>query len=138
MRQQSQLALLGKRRFLPFFLTQFLGAFNDNLYKNSLLLMAAFAAAENLPLNSDLYINLAAGLFILPFFLFSSAAGQICDKYEKSMIIRRVKLLEIVTMAVASGFIISQNYLILLVLLFLMGAQSAFSGRLNTPLFLST
>ncbi|WP_422138971.1 MFS transporter [Endozoicomonas sp. ALC020] len=128
MRQQSQLALLGKRRFLPFFLTQFLGAFNDNLYKNCLLLMAAFAAAENLPLNSDLYINLAAGLFILPFFLFSSAAGQICDKYEKSMIIRRVKLLEIVTMAVASGFIITQNYLILLVLLFLMGVQSAFFG----------
>lgn len=128
MGQQSQLALLGKKRFLPFFLTQFLGAFNDNLYKNSLLLMAAFAAAESLPFNSDLYINLAAGLFILPFFLFSSAAGQICDKYEKSMIIRRIKLLEIVIMAVASGFILTQNYLVLLALLFLMGIQSAFFG----------
>ncbi|WP_257252444.1 MULTISPECIES: MFS transporter [unclassified Endozoicomonas] len=128
MGQQSQLALLGKKRFLPFFLTQFLGAFNDNLYKNSLLLMAAFAAAESLPFNSDLYINLAAGLFILPFFLFSSAAGQICDKYEKSMIIRRIKLLEIVIMAVASGFILTQNYLVLLTLLFLMGIQSAFFG----------
>ncbi|WP_034838002.1 MFS transporter [Endozoicomonas numazuensis] len=128
MSQQSQLALLGKKRFLPFFLTQFLGAFNDNIYKNSLLLMVAFAAADSLPFNSDLFINLAAGLFILPFFLFSSAAGQICDKYEKSMIIRRVKLLEIVIMAVASGFIITQNYLVLLALLFLMGTQSAFFG----------
>jgi MFS family permease len=128
MSQQSQLTLLGKKRFLPFFLTQFLGAFNDNIYKNSLLLLVAFAAADSLPFDSDLFINLAAGLFILPFFLFSSAAGQICDKYEKSMIIRRVKLLEIVIMALAFGFIITQHFLILLFLLFLMGTQSAFFG----------
>lgn len=128
MSQNNQFSLLGKRRFLPFFATQFLGAFNDNIYKNTLLLMAAFAAAENLPFDSNLFINLGAGLFILPFFLFSSLAGQLADKYEKSLIIRRVKLLEIVIMALASSFIISQNFLVLLILLFLMGVQSAFFG----------
>lgn len=128
MSHNNQLALLGKRRFLPFFATQFLGAFNDNIYKNSLLLMAAFAAAERLPFDSGLFINLGAGLFILPFFIFSSLAGQLADKYEKSIIIRRVKLLEITIMAVASAFIISQNFLILLMLLFMMGTQSAFFG----------
>ena len=128
MSHNNQLALLGKRRFLPFFATQFLGAFNDNIYKNTLLLMAAFAAADSLPFDSDLFINLGAGLFILPFFIFSSLAGQWADKYEKSLIIRRVKLLEIGIMAVASGFIITQNFLVLLFLLFLMGTQSAFFG----------
>ena len=128
MNQSHQLSLLGKRRFLPFFATQFLGAFNDNIYKNTLLLMAAFAAAEQLPFDSDLFINLGAGLFILPFFIFSGIAGQIADKYEKSLIIRRVKLLEIAIMVVAAGFIISQSFLVLLILLFLMGTQSAFFG----------
>ena len=128
MSNSHQLSLLGKRRFLPFFATQFLGAFNDNIYKNTLLLMAAFAAVESLPFDSDLFINLGAGLFILPFFIFSGIAGQMADKYEKSMIIRRVKLLEIAIMSVAAGFIITQNFLILLILLFLMGTQSAFFG----------
>ena len=128
MSPQSQFSLMTKRRFLPFFITQFLGAFNDNIYKNALLLMVAFAAATSLPFNSALFINLAAGLFILPFFLFSGIAGQLADKYEKSLIIRRIKLLEIGIMAVACVFIMTQNYLMMLILLFLMGTQSAFFG----------
>ena len=128
MNQSHQLSLLGKRRFLPFFCTQFLGAFNDNIYKNSLLLMAAFAAVDQLPFDSDLFINLGAGLFILPFFLFSGIAGQLADKYEKSLIIRRVKLLEIMIMSLAATFILTQNFLIMLVLLFFMGTQSSFFG----------
>ena len=128
MSQKNQFTLLAQRRFLPFFVTQFLGAFNDNIYKNALLLMVAFAAASALPFNSALFINLAAGLFILPFFIFSGIAGQIADKYEKSLIIRRIKLLEIVIMLTASIFIISENYLMMLFLLFLMGTQSAFFG----------
>ncbi|MCH9691347.1 MAG: MFS transporter [Gammaproteobacteria bacterium] len=131
MSQQSQFALLKKRRFMPFLLTQFLGAFNDNIYKNSLMLMVAFAAAESLTFNSALFINLAAGLFILPFFLFSSIAGQLADKYEKSLMIRRIKLLEIAIMLLASVFILTQNYVLMLALLFLMGAQSAFFGPIK-------
>ncbi len=74
MSPKSQSSLLTKRRFLPYFLTQALGAFNDNVYKNILLIFIAYASVHTLPLNADLLINLAAGLFILPFFLFSASA----------------------------------------------------------------
>ena len=86
--------LMKARRFLPLFLTQFFGALNDNLFKNALLVMivsASIAGAANV----NTVVNLAAGLFILPFFLFSALAGQLADKYEKSLIIRRIKLAEI-------------------------------------------
>uniref|UniRef100_UPI003F58F9E4 hypothetical protein n=1 Tax=Vibrio cholerae TaxID=666 RepID=UPI003F58F9E4 len=75
-------ALLTERRFLPYFITQFLGAFNDNIFKNVLLLFVAFAGPQALPISSNLFINLAAGLFILPFFLFSATAGVLADKLE--------------------------------------------------------
>ena len=80
----KQAQLLTQRRFFPYFMTQALGAFNDNIYKNTLLLFVAFASADSLPISSNLFINLAAGLFILPFFLFSAPAGILADKYEKS------------------------------------------------------
>lgn len=73
----SQSSLLRQKRFLPYFVTQFFGAFNDNIFKNVLLLFVAFAGAGTLPISSDLFINLAAGLFILPFFSFFSLRGCI-------------------------------------------------------------
>ncbi len=93
--------LLGKRRFLPFFLTQFLGALNDNLYKNGLTVYIAFHSAAISQAESNQLVNIAAGLFILPFFLFSTVAGQLADKYEKSLLISRIKLLEIIIMSFA-------------------------------------
>ncbi len=134
MSQESQFHLLGKRRFLPFFGTQFMGAFNDNIYKNSLMLMVAFAGASALPVNADTMVNLAAGLFILPFFLFSGTAGQLADKYEKSAIIRKIKLLEIAIMVVAAFAIITENFTAMLALLFMMGTQSAFFGPVKYAL----
>ncbi len=127
MSTHNQFTLLTKRRFLPYFLTQALGAFNDNLYKNALLLMIAFGG---LATNEDsaLLTNLAAGLFILPFFLFSPIAGQIADKMEKSRLIRLVKWLEVVIMALAALCIISGFTWGLMALLFLMGVQSALFG----------
>ena len=83
----SQSSLLKSKRFAPFFITQFLGAFNDNIYKNTLMLILTYGAADAMGLNSHLILNLAAALFILPFFLFSALAGQIADKYEKSALI---------------------------------------------------
>ena len=65
----GQFELLGQRRFLPFFITQFFGAFNDNVFKNSLIILIAFQGAEFVETNSDILINIAAALFILPFFL---------------------------------------------------------------------
>lgn len=103
-------ALLTERRFLPYFITQFLGAFNDNIFKNVLLLFVAFAGPQALPISSNLFINLAAGLFILPFFLFSATAGVLADKLEKSRYIRWVKLLEIAIMLCGAIGFITQSY----------------------------
>ena len=128
MTTKPQSSLLTKRRFLPYFLTQALGAFNDNVYKNILLILIAYASVDSLPLSANLLINIAAGLFILPFFLFSASAGVIADQYDKAMIMRRVKLAEIVIMSLASIAFFYQSYSALLVLLFLMGTQSAFFG----------
>jgi MFS family permease len=128
MAQRSQFRLLGQRRFLPFYLTQFSGAFNDNLYKNALLLLITFQAGGLMGLSVDVVVNLAAFLFILPFFLFSGIAGQMADRYEKAWIIRRVKAAEIVIMALAALALWFRWYEVLLVLLFLMGVQSTFFG----------
>lgn len=124
----SQSALLKQRRFAPFFCTQFLGAYTDNIFKNTLMLILAFKAPDVMGLNTDLLMNIAAFLFILPFFLFSSIAGQITDKYEKSALIRRIKFLEIIIMACAAVGLMFEQYAVLLLLLFLMGTQSSFFG----------
>lgn len=133
----SQFSLLKSRRFLPYFITQALGAFNDNLYKNTLLLLIAFGGIVSTE-SSALYTNLAAGLFILPFFLFSPIAGQIADKYEKSWLIRQVKLLEIVIMLLGALAIITQQMLAMMALLFLMGLQSALFGPVKFALLPQT
>jgi len=129
-----QSSLLGQKRFLPYFVTQFFGAFNDNIFKNVLLLFVAFAGVGALPVSSHLFINLAAGLFILPFFLFSASAGVLADKYEKSWFIRKVKLAEIGIMCLGAIGFITESYVILLILLFLMGTQSAFFGPVKYAL----
>lgn len=128
MTSHSQFRLLGQRRFLPFYLTQFSGAFNDNLYKNALLLLVTYSAGGLLGFSVDVVVNFAAFLFILPFFLFSGMAGQLADSLEKSRIIRVVKLLEIGIMTTAAVGLWFGWYELLLVLLFLMGTQSTFFG----------
>src|SRR5579883_1401227 len=87
-------SLLRQRRFVPFFVTQLLGAFNDNVFKNALVILLTFGAAGFGEQQVNFYVNLAAGLFILPFFLFSATCGQLAEKYEKSRLIRYTKLLE--------------------------------------------
>ncbi|MGF1720289.1 MFS transporter [Vibrio kyushuensis] len=134
MPEHPQASLLTKKRFLPYFITQFFGAFNDNIFKNILLLLVAFAAVGSLPFSSNLFINLAAGLFILPFFLFSATAGVLADKYEKSQLIRIIKQFEIGIMCLGAVGFITESYIILLILLFLMGTQSAFFGPVKYAL----
>ncbi len=120
--------LLTQRRFLPFFVTQALGAFNDNIYKNALVILVTFGIAGITPDQVNLYVNLAAGIFILPFFLFSATCGQFAEKYEKSQLIRYTKLLEVVIMVLAVVGLYLKNIPILMSLLFLLGAQSAMFG----------
>ncbi|MDO9596431.1 MAG: MFS transporter [Azoarcus sp.] len=123
-----QFALMRLRRFLPFFLTQFLGAFNDNVYKNALVVLLTFQATRYTTMSPGVLVNLCAGIFILPFFLFSATAGQIADKYEKSRLIRFTKLLEVVIMLLATAAFALQSLALMLICLFLMGGQSSLFG----------
>jgi 1-acyl-sn-glycerol-3-phosphate acyltransferase len=126
MSQPSQFKLLGTRRFLPFFITQSLGAFNDNIFKQSLIL----AILYKLSITGDrsIWVNLCALLFILPFFLFSALAGQFGEKYAKDALIRLIKLGEIAIMVVAAlGFLFDHLWL-MLVALFAMGTHSSLFG----------
>ncbi|MBM7071121.1 MFS transporter [Shewanella sp. 202IG2-18] len=122
------------RRFLPYFITQCLGALNDNVYKNVLILLVTYSQMGELPMDTSLFVNLAAGLFILPFFLFSAHAGVIADNSDKSVLIRRLKMLEVVIMSCAAFAMMMNSYLILLGLLFLMGSQSAYFGPVKYSL----
>lgn len=123
--------LLGSRRFLPMFLTQFFGALNDNVYKQSLLLVITYGFIQQQTASVSTLNNLAALLFILPYFLFSATAGQIADKYERSFLIRNIKLLEIVIMLIGSAGFMLGNLWLLLVALFLMGTHSTFFGPIK-------
>ncbi|MFL1419674.1 MFS transporter [Pseudomonas fildesensis] len=126
MSHPSQFTLLRTRRFLPFFITQLLGAFNDNIFKQSLIL----AILYKLTIDGDrsIWVNLCALLFILPFFLFSALAGQFGEKFNKDALIRAIKIGEIVIMAVgAMGFLYNHLELMLLAL-FAMGTHSALFG----------
>ncbi len=129
--QPNQSHLLKTRRFLPLFLTQFLGAFNDNVYKNALVILITYSVAEKAGLNAQVLVTLAAGIFILPFFLFSATAGQLADKHDKAKLIRIIKAVEIVLMlAAAVGFYL-QSVAFLMTVLFLMGTQSSFFGPIK-------
>lgn len=124
----TQFGLLGERRFAPFFVTQFLGVLNDNVYKNALVILVAFHATALTTLSPDVLVNLAGALFILPFFLFSATAGQLADKYDKARIIRLVKLFEIGIMVIGAIGFVRSNLTLLLGALFLMGLHSTVFG----------
>lgn len=134
--KQSQWRLLTTRRFLPFFLAQFAGAFNDNLLRNALVIMATFGAAASgsQAAGDGVVANAAAALFMLPYFLFSALAGQLADKYEKSQLIRGLKLTELAIMlAAAVGFWIG-SVPMLLGLLFALGMQASLFGPVKYAL----
>jgi hypothetical protein len=124
----NQFSLLRQRRFAPFFVTQFLGAFNDNIFRNGLIILITFQGVKVLGMNASQIANVAGALFILPFFLFSATAGQLADKYEKSRLMRIVKLFEIGLMVLAAFAFVSKNFMALLFVLFLMGCQSTLFG----------
>ncbi len=126
----TQFQLLASRRLLPLFVTQFLGAFNDNLFKAALMVLFVYGGlvAED---RTDLAVNAAAALFVLPFFLFSATAGELSDKYEKSRLIQFVKISEICVAFLAGVSLYFNNLTLMLVVLFLFGLQSTFFGPLK-------
>ena len=128
MSERSQFRLLGERRFGPFFGVQFLGALNDNLFKQALVILLAYQTSSFTAMSSDTLQNVAQALFVLPFFLFSATAGQLADKYEKSTLITVTVALELAIMALGAVGFVSTNLALLLGALFLGGVQSALFG----------
>jgi acyl-[acyl-carrier-protein]-phospholipid O-acyltransferase/long-chain-fatty-acid--[acyl-carrier-protein] ligase len=128
---RTQFDLLKTKRFLPLFVTQALGALNDNVFKNAMAILMVYKLAEAGGYDKAVLATAAGGVFILPFFLFSATAGQLADKYDKAMLIRNIKLAEILIMALGVAALFAGQIVPLFVVLFLMGMQSTFFGPLK-------
>jgi acyl-[acyl-carrier-protein]-phospholipid O-acyltransferase/long-chain-fatty-acid--[acyl-carrier-protein] ligase len=138
--------LFKTRRFLPLFVTQFMGAFNDNFFKNALLILITFklVSTDQDPGYGAMMLNIATGIFMLPFFLFSATAGQLADKYDRAVITRILKIVEIILMSLAGIAILLISWhgapaffrtpVILLCILFGMGTHSTFFGPIKYAL----
>ncbi len=120
--------LLKSKRFLPLFITQFFGAFNDNVFKNALVIFITYKVAQDAGLDPQILVTLVAFLFILPFFLFSALSGQLADKFDKSKIAKIIKFAEIFLMSFAAIGFYTHNITLLMIVLFGMGTHSAFFG----------
>ncbi|MEO1472246.1 MAG: MFS transporter, partial [Pseudomonadota bacterium] len=121
----NQFALLKTRRFLPLFLVQFLGAFNDQVYQKAFVALVTYRLADQVGIDIALLGVIASGLFILPFAIITPTAGQIADRVDKARMMKWVKGWEIVVMCLAVIGYHTQNIYFLYFVLFLMGAQSA-------------
>lgn len=123
--------LLNTRRFAPIFTTSLLGALNDNILKNTLVILVVFQASTWTTLDSAIIAPLIGALFILPFFLFSGLAGELCDTLDKAVIARAVKLLEILLMVLATVGFALHSFTLLAFIVFGMGLHSTFFGPLK-------
>ena len=126
--EKSQFSLLSERRFAPFFWTQFLGAGNDNVFKFAFTILVTFHAAEFGGGDPKTAAFIIGAVFIAPFLIFSATAGQLADKFEKSMLIRLVKNLEIAIMGVAAAGFVTHQVMLLYAATFLMGVHSTLFG----------
>ncbi|MFK7839396.1 MAG: MFS transporter [Bdellovibrionales bacterium] len=122
----SQFSLMKTKRFLPLFIVQFLGAFNDNLLKTILVVLIAYGLWDVQGMEPGVLVAVATGLFILPFILFSPLAGMMCDKFDKSVMIKWIKLAEVIIAIIAVAALFSENLYFAFVALLLLGTQSAF------------
>jgi MFS family permease len=122
--------LLRSRRFMPLFCTQFLGAFNDSLFKQAVVLFVTYQLYSN-PAKEFQFSAIAQGLFILPFFLFSALSGQLADDHDKSRLIRIIKLAEIGIMVVGGAGLLLANTLLMLLAVCAMGVHSTFFGPIK-------
>ena len=127
MSHPNQFELLRQRRFAPFFWTQFLGAANDNVFKNAFVVFVAFGAAAS-QMDPGTVVNLIGAVFIAPFVLLSATSGQIADKLEKSRLIRAIKIFEIAIMVIGLAGFVAGSVVLLFTALALMGVHSTVFG----------
>jgi len=130
----NQFELLKQRRFSPFFWTQALGAFNDNVFKNALIAMVTFVLVSLTEKQESTFIQLSSALFILPFFLFSATSGQLSERFDKARLAQAVKWMEIAIMVIASFGFIYKNIPLLMICVFGMGLHSTLFGPLKYSL----
>ncbi|MGS1018183.1 MFS transporter [Allosphingosinicella humi] len=130
---RASLRLLGRRRFLPLFATQFLGAFNDNLFKTAMVILVTYHIYSD-PTREASFNAIAGAIFILPFFLFSALAGQLADANDKARIVRIVKTAEIFIMVAGAAGLLLHNIPLMLAALFAMGVHSTFFGPIKYAL----
>ena len=123
--------LILDKRFWPLFWTQFMGAFNDNVFKNALVILVTFKSYHLGAIGPEQMVALCGGLFILPFFLFSATAGQIADKFPKHKLMVLIKLWEILVMIIGGLGFYFESIELLLSSLFFMGLQSTFFGPIK-------
>lgn len=124
------IALLTGKRFLPLFITQFFGAFNDNAFKLAMLTMISYHLSST-QAESEFYQALAGALFIIPFFIFSSIAGQLADKYDKALLARLVKILEVILIMIGCWGLSRGSIGFMMLTLTGMGIHSAFFGPIK-------
>jgi MFS family permease len=122
--------LMRKRRFLPLFVTQFLGAFNDNLFKTAMVILVTYYVYSD-PTKEAVFNAISGAVFILPFFLFSALAGQLADSTDKARIIRIVKTAEIAIMVFGAAGLLIHSIALMLIALFAMGVHSSFFGPIK-------
>lgn len=127
---QMSLALMNQRRFLPLFVTQFLGAMNDNLFKTAMVLFVIYNLYND-PKQEEVFSGIASAVFIIPFFLLSAVAGQLADAYDKARMIRIVKTAEIGIMIVGGAGLLIGNVPLMMIALFSMGIHSTFFGPIK-------
>ena len=127
---QNTVHLLRERRFLPLFVTQFLGAMNDNLFKNAMVLFVVYNVYSD-PRQEEQFSGIATALFIMPFFLLSAVAGQLADARDKAQLVRIVKAAEVAIMLVGAGGLLIANIPLMLAALVAMGVHSTFFGPIK-------
>ncbi len=132
--QGGGFSLFRTRRFLPLFISQALGAFNDNIFRNALIILVTYRLAAQQGFDPASLIATAGAVFILPFFLFSGLAGELADKYDKAALARAIKLMEIVIAVLAVAALWLEWVPLMLFVLFLAGLQSAFFGPIKYSL----
>src|SRR6266446_7784348 len=130
----TQVRLLGARRFMPLFATQTLGAFNDNLFKSAFVMLVTYGTAMRTGFDPGVLAAMAGGALIAPFFLFSATAGELADRFERSRLLQILKAAELVAVFGAAAALLIGDLALSLVLLFLLGTQAAFSSPVKYAL----
>ena len=123
--------IVNNRHFAPYYWVQFLGALNDNIFKNALVILITYRSVELWGWDKFILVPLAGGIFILPWFLFSAMAGQLGDRFQKATLIRLIKVAEIGIVILGIVGLVLEDFGLLMVTLFLLGVQSSIFGPLK-------